>query len=521
MHTSRPPVWVTPLPPVGSGIAQYSRDILRSISGCWDFELLAEPGSGTQVDADWRPISLRRVKSNPRPIIQIGNSGYHPFAFRLAERPGSVLVLHDVVLHHARLAEFVRKRRPGEYIKLMSMLYGQQGEDVANNVLRGAAADLTTFSLSEDLISRAACVVVHSQFARDKVSQLVPDCNVRVIPMGVPLPVRLDKRLARRHLGIPEDAFVVASITHVNPMKRMPVVLRAFRQLVEKRQSSMLVIAGSISASVDLQRQVDLLGLSDNVRLSGYMSDNDAAVLAQASDVAVNLRFPSTGETSASLLRLLGAGLPVVVTAHGSSLEIPEVAAIHLPVDRFEEETLVAYLSWLASDNEARQAYGENARKFVVSEHSMANAVQGYRDVLNSVWNLDLPAVDVSHLDDVEPALSDEPKQAAKVIPDMPTAQVYAELAAGLHFLGLSGHDGTIHEAASALDYLELRDTTGGNLMATEQGRSIDPQLLEILACPVCKVRVRLEESELVCDQCGRHYRIENGIPIMLVDESE
>lgn len=49
----------------------------------------------------------------------------------------------------------------------------------------------------------------------------------------------------------------------------------------------------------------------------------------------------------------------------------------------------------------------------------------------------------------------------------------------------------------------------------------ISPDLLEILACPVCKTPVRLERTKLVCDNCGRRYRIEDGIPIMLIDEAE
>jgi uncharacterized protein YbaR (Trm112 family) len=50
---------------------------------------------------------------------------------------------------------------------------------------------------------------------------------------------------------------------------------------------------------------------------------------------------------------------------------------------------------------------------------------------------------------------------------------------------------------------------------------TLDSWLLEILACPECKVRVALEEERLVCVQCGRRYRIDNGIPIMLIDEAE
>jgi hypothetical protein len=50
---------------------------------------------------------------------------------------------------------------------------------------------------------------------------------------------------------------------------------------------------------------------------------------------------------------------------------------------------------------------------------------------------------------------------------------------------------------------------------------ALDPALLEILACPECKARVELVHDHLICVHCGRQYRIENGIPIMLTDEAE
>ncbi len=49
----------------------------------------------------------------------------------------------------------------------------------------------------------------------------------------------------------------------------------------------------------------------------------------------------------------------------------------------------------------------------------------------------------------------------------------------------------------------------------------IDPTLLELLACPVCKAVVRKETDRLVCSQCGRRYPIRDGIPVMLVEEAD
>ncbi len=51
----------------------------------------------------------------------------------------------------------------------------------------------------------------------------------------------------------------------------------------------------------------------------------------------------------------------------------------------------------------------------------------------------------------------------------------------------------------------------------------IDKKLLDILACPGCKGAVRYEEDRnaLVCDACRLRFRIEDDIPVMLVDEAE
>ena len=53
------------------------------------------------------------------------------------------------------------------------------------------------------------------------------------------------------------------------------------------------------------------------------------------------------------------------------------------------------------------------------------------------------------------------------------------------------------------------------------QSLPIRKELLDILACPVCKTPVRLESNELVCDTCSRRYKVEDGIPIMLVEDDK
>ena len=49
----------------------------------------------------------------------------------------------------------------------------------------------------------------------------------------------------------------------------------------------------------------------------------------------------------------------------------------------------------------------------------------------------------------------------------------------------------------------------------------IDPTLLEVLACPVCKTEVVPTGEALSCRRCGRRYPIRDGIPVMLAESAE
>ena len=52
---------------------------------------------------------------------------------------------------------------------------------------------------------------------------------------------------------------------------------------------------------------------------------------------------------------------------------------------------------------------------------------------------------------------------------------------------------------------------------------TLAPELLEILVCPKCKGDLQYRETpseELACQLCRLTYRVEDDIPIMLIDEA-
>jgi len=52
---------------------------------------------------------------------------------------------------------------------------------------------------------------------------------------------------------------------------------------------------------------------------------------------------------------------------------------------------------------------------------------------------------------------------------------------------------------------------------------TLAPELIEILVCPRCKGELehRLQPEALICHACRLIYAVEDGIPIMLIDEAK
>ena len=57
---------------------------------------------------------------------------------------------------------------------------------------------------------------------------------------------------------------------------------------------------------------------------------------------------------------------------------------------------------------------------------------------------------------------------------------------------------------------------------ASDNERAIDPELLEILVCPITRTRLvhDVEAEELISEAAGLAYPIRDGIPVMLIEEA-
>jgi glycosyltransferase involved in cell wall biosynthesis len=396
--------WVSPLPPASSGIADYTATLLPRLSERHDLELFYEggPPPSAAIAERWRCSPVRELPSAASRfdlvVYQIGNSApHHAESYHMAlELPG-VVVLHEFMLHHLVRGVTLARGDAAGYVEQMRYAAGRSGEMAARRLLdTHYPVDTWNFPLFERLVDRSRGVLVHNEFARRRVLESRPLAAVGVVPMPVETvelvpPQTAEQQELKSRFGLDPDSFLVASFGFVTPHKRMEVALPAFARLRESHPRASFAIVGEVSPHYDLDAVLGRFG-DAGVRVEGRTDAATFDAWMRACDVAVNLRHPNGGETSASFVRLLALGRPTIVNQTGAFAEVPEGACLHLPLDGFEESTLVAYLRALADREPLRAGIAAQARSFCVERHGVEEAARAYFERLDVAAGSPFPA---------------------------------------------------------------------------------------------------------------------------------
>ncbi|MFO7167597.1 MAG: glycosyltransferase [Chloroflexota bacterium] len=388
--------YLSPVNPAATGISDYSEELLPYLAQYADVTLYVEDGlrpSNLELarHLEVRPIGRLERDHRRRPydalLYHLGNSQAHTAIWRAMQRTPGVLVLHDWVLHHFMLQYYAVTLGDIErYRAEAARRYGADGERVAGLMMRGRfTAAAFEMPFVEDALAAAEGLIAHSRYVLERAAALRPGLPAAQVPMGVPLPPQIPRDEARARLGLPQEALILASFGHINPYKRVGSVLRALRELREEYDAR-YVLVGSVSPSYDLRGEVARAGLADVVTVTGYVERAQFEDYVAAADICVNLRHPTAGETSASLLRLLGAGRPTLVTATGSFVELPPGVAAQVDPDFAEGDLILAYCRLLAARPELAAAMGAAAREYVAREHTLDAAASGYIRFLSGLY---------------------------------------------------------------------------------------------------------------------------------------
>lgn len=379
--------YASPLRPQASGVSDYSEELLPYLARTFDITLVTDDLTPTNPAlASFPQIDLReldaRAKSFDAMVYHIGNAPLYANFYNMSLRIAGVIVLHDVVLHHLRAWQTIERGNATAYFDALRAAYGETV--LAQARQNPASINRFDYPLSEEVIQRASGVIVHSEYAARFVRRVAPNVPVAHVPMGIPPIAPIAAIDARTRLGFNDDTFLVSAFGEVHPHKRITVALEAFAEFLAQHPNARMLLIGAESPNYDVAAMPGALGIEDFVRRIGFVPMETYQDYIAASDVCLNLRYPSAGETSASLLRLLGAGKTTFVTRTGAYAELSDDVCVKIEPDAHEKHLLVKYLGYFYSRPDARHRLGSRARAYVQQHHTMEQAAQGYEEFLIS-----------------------------------------------------------------------------------------------------------------------------------------
>jgi glycosyltransferase involved in cell wall biosynthesis len=201
-----------------------------------------------------------------------------------------------------------------------------------------------------------------------------------VFPPGIALAPGLPRAEARRALGLPADATVLAFVGRLVPIKRPDRFVRVASRVLAERPDTALVVCGGGTAAGEL---APLRRFGDRVRLLGWRADVEN--IYAAADLVL-LTSDNEG-TPVSLIEAGMAGVPAVATRVGSVAEVVLDGRNGLLV-RPDDDDLVAATLRLVDDPALRAELGANGRQHTTDRYSRDRLVADTEQLYESLLGL-------------------------------------------------------------------------------------------------------------------------------------
>lgn len=392
----------SPLNPIKTGISDYNEEMLFELRKHLDIDLFIQQGyipTNESVRLGFNIFPFIPEAFDPSAYDEIlyhmgNNYEAHGYIYDALKAHPGVVVLHDYVLQGFHAERYDATGDFGMYLQLQKKYYGQIGESIANNIARPEtlpiweSAAAVAYPLNEDILEAAKAVIVHSNFVKEKIQIGYPKPLMKINHHGHTLKT-FDRNLVRGQLGVNEDNILISSIGYINKNKRFDVILSALEEL--DNPNITYVIAGKDRGDL-LKNYLEDINL--NICVKGHLDLQKLEALISASDICINLRYPTMGESSGALLRIMGYGKPALVTNFGSYADFPDYSVLKIAPDIDEKEHIKRVVQALIQEKDFCRSVGEEASRYVREECSIEKCAFEYVSFLKS--QIDKPRHDLS-----------------------------------------------------------------------------------------------------------------------------
>ncbi|MEM1002913.1 MAG: glycosyltransferase [Bacteroidota bacterium] len=378
--------WFSPLPPDKSSIADYTLSLLPELTKYFDITLYTDSkGAGQSLKNQfsirhYRPenIEWSTLNQSHLNIYNIGNNPlFHSSIWQVSRLSPGIVVLHDFTLHDF-FTELFRSRAHGasEYFQVMKRIYGDQGEAAAKQFWNGQLPHefmYENYPLTSLATENAVGIITHNSSAYDVLSH--SDCLLGYTPLPYVDRLQKKKNNSAQHKKFSMDnpcRLILFGFLGAN--RRAESILQALSQ-IENKHKFHLDIFGEVQNSQHLLARINHYQLEKLVTVHGYVEDNELHNALSNADLALNLRYPSMGESSQSQLLIWNHCLPSIVTKVEWYKTLSDDCVLFVRPEH-EIEDLIAHLEGFLQNSERYSFLGLTGRKLLESYHSPSGFIK-------------------------------------------------------------------------------------------------------------------------------------------------
>ena len=384
--------FISPLPPEQSGISDYSAEFLPELLKHYDIDVVInqQTVSESWIHQNCNIYNVQQFEeiyqTYDRILYHFGNSQFHTHMFDLLEKTSGVVVLHDFFLSGA--IHYMEKHMAKSNFHL-NKLRQEYGDEAVYDYQHYSAMEITQkYPCSKQVFDQSLGVIMHSEHGKRLAHQFYQKSNIQIIKLlRIPSDISSDRTELRKIMGFSHETTIISSFGIIQPSKLNHRLFDAFINSNLNQKDCILVFVG---LGVDhymneIKQKASNYGLSSKVMFTGHVDTQRYKAFLTISDIAVQLRTHSRGETSAAVLDTMNYGIPTIINKEGSLEELPDNSVLKISTD-FTDDELIKALDILYSDMNYRKALGDQARKTILSAHNPAACAYQYFETIEGFY---------------------------------------------------------------------------------------------------------------------------------------
>lgn len=383
----------SPIPNEKTGVSLYSEELLEELVNYYQITIIVEKLSSIREDLkkvyDIQEVGyfLKNADRFDRIIYQMGGSSYHLYMYEIIKKFEGVVVFHDFYMSQLYYSGDLR------YTHLFyDELYYSHGFKVFDFFKEsGLGQTILNYPANLSLIDNSLGIITHSNEPKRIFDSLYgsSDDFFSFIPLLRKPAKCIEKNESKKRLNLPQHKFIISTFGYIGSTKLTLEIVKSFSKLdtIVKNNSLLLIVGQSTSdhymdmiknsvAENSIQENVKFVGWSDNESYKDYLN---------ATDLAIQLRSDSRGESSAAVLDCFNYSLPVIINNHGSMKDLPRDSAYFIE-EKFSIDELAEAINKIYTDRALREKLASNSKEYLDKVHNPQICAKMYYEAVEQIY---------------------------------------------------------------------------------------------------------------------------------------